>query len=106
MEREADLQEYAELILSTKAFASLLSAGGHTDSQAHERAGRFLNIQDHAPHIEDDPLLLEHRIYLDDLTVGYLQTAGFCKRPAVVTSISGTPSMKDEQAALMRPIVR
>jgi len=89
MEREADLQEYAELILSTKAFASLLSAGGHTDSQAHERAGRFLNIQDHAPHIEDDPLLLEHRIYLDDLTVGYLQTAGICKRPAVVTSISG-----------------
>jgi hypothetical protein len=64
MEREADLQDYAELVLSTKAFTSLLYARGLIDSQTHERAFHFLSTQDHAPHTEADLALLERRIYL------------------------------------------
>ena len=102
LEREADLQEYAELVLSTKAFTSLLSAGGHIDSQAYERAGRFLNIQDHAPPTETDPSFLEHRIYLDDLAVGYLQTAGILQAACRCRlDLWVHPSMKEEQTAII-----
>jgi hypothetical protein len=65
MEREADLQDYAELVLSTKAFTSLLYAKGCIDSQTQEHAHYFLSMQDHAPNTEVDPSLLERRIYLD-----------------------------------------
>jgi len=43
MEREADLQDYAELVLSTKAFTSLLYAKGCIDSQTQEQAQHFLS---------------------------------------------------------------
>ena len=59
MEREADLQDYAELVLSTKAFTNLLYARGFIDSETHEHAGHFLSTQDHALHTEADPALLE-----------------------------------------------
>jgi hypothetical protein len=102
LEREADLQEYAALVLSTKAFTSLLSAGGHIDSQAHERACRFLTIQDPAPPTEADPSLLERRIYLDDLAVGYLQTAGILQAACRCRlDLWVHPSMKEEQAAII-----
>jgi hypothetical protein len=77
MEREADLQDYAELVLSTKAFINILFvARGFIDSQTHERACHFLSMQDHAPNTEADSSLLERRIYFDDLAIAYLQTAG------------------------------
>jgi hypothetical protein len=102
MEREADLQDYTELVLSTKAFTNLLSASGHIDSQTHERACHFLNLQEHAPHTEADPSLLERRIYLDDLAVGYLQTAGILQAACRCRlDLWVHPSMKDEQAAII-----
>jgi hypothetical protein len=102
LEREADLQEYAALVLSTKAFTSLLSAGGHIDSQAYERAGRFLNIQDHAPPTETEPSFLEHHIYLGDLAVGYLQTAGILQAVCRCRlDLWVHPSMKEEQTAII-----
>ena len=102
MEREADLRDYAELVLSTKAFTSLLSARGSIDSQTHERAYHFLSTQDHAPDTEADPSFLERRIYLDDLAVGYLQTAGILQAACHCRLDSWVhPSMKDEQAAII-----
>jgi hypothetical protein len=102
MEREADLQDYADLVLSTKAFTNLLYARGIIDSQTHERACHFLSTQDHAPNVETDLSLLEHRIYLDDLAVAYLRTAGILQ----VACHCGLdlwvhPSMKDDQAAVI-----
>ena len=102
MEREADLRDYAELVLSTKAFTSILYAGGCIDSQTQEQAQHFLSTQEHAPNTEADPALLERRIYLDDLAVGYLRTAGVlqtvCRRGL---DLWVHPSMKDDQAAII-----
>src|SRR5262249_29859731 len=90
------------LVLSTKAFASLLSASGYIDSQMHEQACRFLNIQDHAPHTEADPSLSERRIYLDDLAVGFLQTAGILQAACHGRlDLWVHPSMQEEQAAII-----
>jgi hypothetical protein len=102
MEREADLQNYAELVLSTKAFTSLLSVRGLIDSQTHERACHYLSTQDHAPDTEVDPLLLDRCLYLDDLAVTYLQTAGVLQAAChSALDLWVHPSMQADQAAII-----
>jgi len=102
MEREADLQDYAELVLSTKAFTNLLYARGFIDSETHEHAGHFLSTQDHALHTEADPALLERRIYLDDLAVACLRTAGILQAASHCgLDLWVHPSMKADQSAII-----
>jgi hypothetical protein len=102
MEIEADLQDYAEVILSTKAFISLLFARGSIDARTHEHAQHFLRIHDHAPNIETDPSLLECRLYLDDLAITYLQTAGGLRSACHCgLDLWVHPSIKEDQSALI-----
>jgi hypothetical protein len=102
MESEADLQDYAELVLSTKAFANLLFARGLIDAQTHEHARHFLGTQDHAPNTEVDSSFLEHRLYLDDLAVAYLRTASVLQAACHCgLDLWVHPSIKDDQFALI-----
>ena len=79
-----------------------LSARGYIDFHTHERADHFLSTRDQAPNIEDDSSFLERRIYLDDLAVGYLQTAGIFQAACHCgLDLWVHPSMQKEQIAII-----
>lgn len=101
-EAEADLREYAECLVSTRAFTGVLHTRGLIDGESHARACHFLRAHDRDPHPEADPTLLDRPLYLDDLALGYLQAAGIlqaaCHRGL---TLFVHPSTKDYQSALI-----
>jgi hypothetical protein len=103
MEREAELGAYAELVLSTRAFANILSVRGIIDAQTHERACRFLQVRDNDPNPDADPSLLDRPLYLNDLAITYLKKAGLLQAACHSgLNLLVHPSTQAHQAALIR----
>lgn len=75
LEAEADLKEYAEVVLSTPAFVRLLQLRGFLDTISYTRANHFLTARDRDEKCALDPPLLDRPLYLDDLAITYFQQA-------------------------------
>jgi hypothetical protein len=73
MEREAELQEYADYIISTKELAKVLYEKGMIDLEAFDRAHQYLSIHDHGRESNKGKFLINCPLYLDDLSLAYLQ---------------------------------
>jgi len=74
MEREADLGDYSDYLISTRAFVKLLyEKRGMIDSETFDRAYRYLAAQDRGGESDEDQLLIDCPLYLDDLSITYLQ---------------------------------
>lgn len=110
MEQETDLKEYGGLVLSTVAFVRLLRDAGHLDTATFERGERYLRVHDRvrgrdaAPDAApmSGPALLERPVYLDNLAVNYLQSAGVLRRAcAAGLDLRVHPTLREEQAALV-----
>ena len=99
---EADLGDNEGLILSTVELEQLLYENGTLDSATHERANQYLHSQDRGTKRSADASALKDTLYLDDLALTYIQSAGLL--PALEGSrldLRLHPSVKDEQLALI-----
>lgn len=103
LEREAELREYAALILSTRAFTNVLFGRGWIDAQTHEHASPFLRMHDEDPQAEADAALLDRPVYFDHLAIMYLQETrilqAVCRRSDMNLLIH--PSIKTYQTTLI-----
>jgi hypothetical protein len=103
-EKEADLRDYAELVLSTSEFGQLLFDSGRIDQQTCERAIQYLAAHDQSRGANAglDAKLLDRPLYLDDLAVTYLQHAGLldaaCRHGI---GLRVHPSLRAEQDAII-----
>lgn len=104
LEKEADLRDYAELVLSTSEFGQMLFDSGRIDRPTYDRAIQYLAAHDRSPNgrLSLDATLLDRPLYLDDLAVTYLQHAGLldaaCRHGA---SFRVHPSLRAEQDAII-----
>jgi tetratricopeptide (TPR) repeat protein len=74
MESEAELGDYAGYVISTKAFVKLLFENrGIIDSETFNRAHQYLTAQDRGAYSDKNQSLIDCPIYLDDLSITYLQ---------------------------------
>ena len=74
LEQEADLGEYADYVISTKAFVKILYENmGIIDSEVFERANIYLRAQDSGGGFGEHRDLIDCPLYLDDLAITYLQ---------------------------------
>lgn len=74
MEREADLSDYADYVISTRAFVKVLyEKKGIIDSGAFKRAYQYLTAQDRGGGSDEDQSLIDCQLYLDELSITYLQ---------------------------------
>jgi len=102
LEEEAHLGEYEDLVLSTVALERLLYRRGDLDEMIHERAARYLLSQDRDMSPDTEVSVLEQPLYLDDLAVGYLHSAGLL--PSLVNcglNLRIHPSLRQEQSDLI-----
>jgi len=77
LEQEANLGEYADYIISTKAFVKILyERKGVIDSEVFERANLYLAAQDRGGGSDEDQSLIDCPLYLDELSKTYLQHVG------------------------------
>lgn len=104
LEKEADLRDYAELVLSTSEFGQMLFDSGRIDRPTYDRAIQYFAAHDRSPNgrLSLDATLLDRSLYLDDLAVTYLQHAGLldaaCRHGA---SFRVHPSLRAEQDAII-----
>ena len=82
MERHADTIGWNDLIMSLPDLCALLHLQGSIDADSHKRAQMFLRSQGQAEGDELDPALLQRPIYLDRLSLSYLQDAKVLTRVA------------------------
>ena len=75
MERQADTTAWSDVIISISDLCALLHLQGSIDAEAHERAQLFLQSQGQEEAKELEPALLQRPIYLDRLSLSYLQDA-------------------------------
>jgi len=76
MDKEARLRDYEHLVVSTVDLERILYGKGIFDTVTHEKAARFLASQDCGTSEGAALLPSEGRLYLDDLALSYLQSAG------------------------------
>lgn len=76
LEKEAELGEYAALIVSPTMLTNALLAGGLIDLQTYERTMQFLRLQNDKSQEHQNIDLLHCPLYLDELTIVTLQEAG------------------------------
>src|SRR5262249_24568558 len=76
MDKEARIGDYEHLVLSTVDFERILYGKGILDTPTHEKAARFLRAQDLGTSEAAGALLPDGPLYLDDLALSYLQSAG------------------------------
>jgi hypothetical protein len=104
LEREAELNEYRDVVVSTVAFARMLHDGGYIDSETYARGESYLRARNRADDTDatHDPAILGQPVYLDSLGLTYLQTAGVL-RPACMASLDLRvhPTLRDEQIVLI-----
>ena len=77
--RDADIKEYGHLIISVVDFCSLLRKDGKIESHIHDRAVAFLHSQNQAEYASSTESVLDGPVYVDDLALYYLQSAGALK---------------------------
>jgi tetratricopeptide (TPR) repeat protein len=102
LEEAAQLGEYEHLVLSTVALERLLYRRGDLDETTHERTALYLLSQDHDTSSDVEVSVLEQPLYLDDLAVGYLHSAGLL--PALVNcglDLRIHPTLRQEQSDLI-----
>ena len=75
MEMEADTTQWNDLIVSVPDFCRLLHRRGTIDGETHGRAQLFLQRQGQEECASLEPAVLNRPIYLDALTLTYLQNA-------------------------------
>ena len=74
LEQEANLREYADYIISTKAFVKILyERAGVIASDVFERANLYLTAQDRGGSSNENRSLIDCPLYLDELSITYLQ---------------------------------
>ncbi len=74
MEREAELGDYADYIISTKALIKVLyEKKGAIDSGTFNRAYQYLTTQDRGREANEDQQLIDCPLYLDELSITYFQ---------------------------------
>ena len=74
LEQEANLGEYADYIISTKAFVKILyERKGVIDSEVFERANLYLTAQDRGGGSDEDRSLIDCPLFLHELSITYLQ---------------------------------
>ena len=74
MEKEAELGDYADYLISTRAFVKVLyEQKSKIDSGAFNNAYQYLKVQDRGEDSNLDQLLLDCPLYLDELSIAYLQ---------------------------------
>ena len=77
--QEADIKEYGDLIISVVDFCSLLRKDGKIESHIHDRAVAFLRSQNQAEYASSTESVLDGPVYVNDLALYYLQSAGALK---------------------------
>lgn len=75
LDREAELRDYARLIISSGDFARLLFERGKLAKDTYERACRYLAVHDRGESTQVDSAVFDHPVYLDDLALTYLHHA-------------------------------
>ena len=75
MERRADTTDWNDLIVSVPDLCALLRLKGSIDAESHKRAQVFLQSQGQVESDEIESSLLQRPIYLDRLSLSYLQDA-------------------------------
>lgn len=103
LEKEADLKEYDNLILSTTTLGRLLFEAGKLGHETYEQAREYLVAHDKGQDVDTGtaPSIVGNPLYLDDLAVTYLQHAGLLQslcRCGIDLWVH--PSMREEQSAL------
>ena len=74
MEREAALGDYADYLISTRAFVKILyEKKGIIDTEAFNRAYQYLTAQDRGGNSDKNQSLIDCQLYLDELSITYLQ---------------------------------
>lgn len=76
MEREAELREYKELIVSTQAFASMLFVNGYITEKQRDKSLVYLRLHDRDKNESIVISRLDVPLFLSDLAVSYIQSAG------------------------------
>jgi tetratricopeptide (TPR) repeat protein len=76
MEREAELREYKELIVSTQAFASMLFVNGYITEKQRDKSLLYLRLHDRDKNESIVISCLDVPLFLSDLAVSYIQSAG------------------------------
>lgn len=100
--QQAELGDYDDTILSAIALEQILWQNGFLDSATHERASRFLSLQDRDIAGEWKGGLPQAPLYLDSLAVGYLQSAGLLPILAnCPLDLRIHPSLRQEQLTLI-----
>ena len=82
MEKEADTTEWHDLIVSVPDLCRLLYLRGSIDVETCERAQLFLRSQGQVDRGNPETSILDGTIYLDGLTLSYLQSAKVLDRIA------------------------
>lgn len=103
MEREAELREYKELIISTKTFTTMLFDIGYITEKQREKALSYLVLHDQDKNESIDPSCLSMPLFLADLAVLHLQSTGLLQ----VACSSGIniqvhPTILSEQESLIK----
>ena len=76
MEKEADLGEYNDLIISTLDFCVLLHKEGKISADIYNRASAFFHFRNQTEYSSPPSAIFQHPIYLDTLTLSYLHDSG------------------------------
>ena len=82
MERQADTTGWKDLIVSIPDLCALLHLQGSIDAEAHKRAQVFLQSQGQVERDELEPAILQRPIFLDRLSLSYLQDANVLTKVA------------------------
>ena len=73
---EADIEKYRSLIIPIVNFCSLLCNDEKIESHIHHHAISFLHSQNQTKHVNFAESIPDGPIYVDDLALSYLQSAG------------------------------
>lgn len=82
MERQADTTGWNDRIVSIPELCTLLYRQGSIDAEAHERVQVFLQSQGQVERDALEPSILQRPIYLDRLSLSYLQDANVLTKVA------------------------
>ena len=101
--KEADLREYGKLIISAQAFSSMLFDNGYITEQQHKRSREYLLLHDRDRNENIDSSRLHMPLYLDDLAVSFLQSAGILQAACGSRiNIQVHPAFLSDQEALIK----
>ena len=103
LEKEANLGEYSDLIISTLDFCALLHREGKIDTDIHDHASVFLCARRQAKYASPSSSIFRHPIYLNALALSYLHDSGLLHPSAACgLDLRIHPSMLTENDRLIK----